>query len=164
MAHLFIAAYPAHIPTFLHPFFTLLQSDPSVTGNFDPIFLVIHLFNEIALEIHDSTVKSARLWSKDRQERDGKIRDVIRSSGDEALAVEGLLGITDKALSAGEGKWLEIAELAMKTMGAWTRESDVDHADLSLGGLGRFPHSKNSSLLSSTIVGPLCPHSLGEHP
>lgn len=122
LAHLFIASYPAHLPTFLHPFFTLLQSDPSRNGNYDPIYLVINLFNEIALEIHDSTVKSARPWSKDRQERDGNIRDVIRSSGDEALAIEGLLGVAEKALDMKESKWMDIAELAMRTLGAWTRE------------------------------------------
>ncbi|KAI9638936.1 armadillo-type protein [Dioszegia hungarica] len=117
IAHLFIASYPTHIPSFLHPFFTLLQSEQS-----DSILLSIHILNEIALEIHDSTIKSARPWSKDRQERDGNIRDVIRSSGDEALAVKGLLGIADKALTRG---WTEIAELAMKTLGAWTPWVDL---------------------------------------
>lgn len=114
MAHLFIGSYPATLPTFLHPLFTLLQSD-----QIDSVLFVINIFNEIALEIHDSTVRSARPWSKDRQERDGNIRDVIRSSGDEALAVEGLLGITDKALSR---NWPDVAALAMKTMGAWIRK------------------------------------------
>lgn len=137
LAHLFIATYPSTIPSFLHPFFSLIHSDPSSSTspagspNFDPILLVIHLLNEIALEIHDSTVKSARSWSKERQERDGRIRDVIRSSGDETQAMEGMVEVAEKALRALEGgkdekgKWLEVGELALRTISAWTRMSRV---------------------------------------
>ena len=117
LAHLFIDAYPTHIPSFLHPFFPLLQSDHP-----DPVYLVIHLFNEIALEIHDSTIRSARPFSQTRFVRDGNIRDSIRQSGDEASAVQGMLGVAQRAIDQG-GKWLDVGELAMKTLATWTRKS-----------------------------------------
>jgi exportin-T len=116
LAHLFIDSYPATIPSFLHPFFPLLGSD-----HHDPVYLVIHLLNEIALEIHDSTMRSARPFSQTRFLRDGNIRDSIRSSGDEASAVQGMLQVAQRALDQG-GKWLEVGDFAMKTLATWTRE------------------------------------------
>ena len=57
------------------------------------------------------------------------IRDVIRSSGDESIAVNGMLRLSEEGLDVlrrrndpYEKLWLEIADLAMKTLGMWTRE------------------------------------------
>ena len=78
-------------------------------------------------------MRSARVWSASRQQRDGEIRDLIRTSGDERLAVEGLLSLAAKTLDTIESgsttdrqKWVELAEQAMRTLAAWTRES-LDH-------------------------------------
>ena len=118
LAHLFIDVYPSHIPSFLHPFFPLLQ--PTNPDNLDPVYLVIHLFNEIALEIHDSTIRSSRPFSQTRLQRDGHIRDSIRVTGDEALAVQGMLTVVQNAVERG-GKWTDVGELALKTLATWTR-------------------------------------------
>jgi len=83
---------------------------------------------EIAQEVHDSTIKSARSFTDGRHARDGFIRDTIRSSGDERLAVDGLVGLVETSLNViergGEGtrSWIETADLALKALGAWIRE------------------------------------------
>jgi len=132
LAYLFIDVYPHNIPSFLHPFFQLLSpSDPSSSKgpNLHPVLLAIRLLLEIAQEVHDSTIKSARNFSNGRHARDGAIRDAIRSTGDERLAVEGLVGLVETALSVVEGggqdrqKWIETADLALKALGAWIRKS-----------------------------------------
>ena len=108
-----------------------MPSDPSSsTGqtNFHPVLLTIRLLSEIALEVHDSTMKSARAYVKSRQDKDGQIRDAIRTSGDERLAVDGLLALSAKALDRLEGgsaertKWEEVGSSALRTLAAWTRE------------------------------------------
>jgi len=130
VAHLFLNVYPDTIPTFLQPFLALLSPpDTSLSRqNFHPPSLATRLLSEIAQEIHDTTFRSARFWSETRQQRDGMIRDVIRSSGDERSAVDGMLGLAEKGLGVIEGggnsekqKWLEMVDLAMKTMATWTR-------------------------------------------
>ncbi|KAL1411126.1 pre-tRNA nuclear export protein [Vanrija albida] len=126
IAHLFLTTYPASIPTFLHPFLNLLVPSDSATS-LNPSLLVIHLLIEIALEIHDNIIKSARAWSNERQLRDGSIREVIRSSGDERMAVEGLLSLANKGvgLSKGNAKWLEVTQAALKALGHWTPWVDL---------------------------------------
>lgn len=86
--------------------------------------LVTRLLSEIALEIHDSVMRSTREYSRDRQQRDGRVRDVIRSSGDERLAVEGMLSLAGKGLglSSGNKQWLEATQLALKALASWTRK------------------------------------------
>jgi exportin-T len=123
--------YPNNIPTFLHPFFELLSpSEPSSSKgpNLHPILLAVRLLLEIAQEIHDSTIKSARNYTVGRHARDGLIRDSIRSTGDERLAVDGLVNLVETALgvvesgSGDRAKWIETADLALKALGAWIRE------------------------------------------
>ncbi|WWD20310.1 exportin-T [Kwoniella shandongensis] len=132
VAHLFLNVYPSTISTFLHPFFALLTpSDPSSsTGvNLHPPLLTIRVLSEIAQEVHDSTLKSARSYSKDRQSRDGVVRDVIRSSGDEKLAVDGMLALAERGMDAIEkgegGKWAEVVDATLKTLAAWTPWVDL---------------------------------------
>lgn len=122
IAHLFLNVYPSVIPTFLHPFLALLA--PSDSGNPQVSLLVTHLLREIAQEIHDNVIRSARAFSKERQHRDGVIRDVIRSSGDERLAVEGMLKLASKGLelSKSDPKWLEATQMALKTLASWARK------------------------------------------
>ncbi|WVQ66053.1 uncharacterized protein L199_004231 [Kwoniella botswanensis] len=126
IAHLFLNAYPITIPTFLRPLFALLT--PTST-NFHPALLTLRVLTEIAQEVHDVTLRSARKFSKDRQQRDGEVRDVIRSSGDERLAMEGMLGLVEKGLDAleqgGEAKWLDVVETALRTMVTWTPWVDL---------------------------------------
>jgi exportin-T len=56
------------------------------------------------------------------------IRDSIRSTGDERLAVDGLVNLVETALgvvesgSGDRAKWIETADLALKALGAWIRE------------------------------------------
>ncbi len=95
--------------------------------------------------------------------RDGTIRDVIRSSGDERLAVEGLLGLSEKGLDLIEGatagqkqKWLDLVELALKTLATWTRQSFRLEISFiltpnSLGGPYSLPHSEDLDLLSPPL-------------
>lgn len=130
LAYLFIDSYPNNIPTFLHPFFELLSpQDPqsSKSPNFHPILLAVRLLIEIAQEVHDSVIKSARSFTDGRHARDGFIRDSVRSSGDERLAVDGLVGLVETSLGVverggdGSQKWVETADLALKALGAWIR-------------------------------------------
>jgi exportin-T len=131
LAYLFIDSYPNNIPTFLHPFFELLSpQDPqsSKSPNLHPILLAVRLLIEIAQEVHDSVIKSARSFTDGRHARDGFIRDSIRSSGDERLAVDGLVGLVETSLGVvemggdGSQKWVETADLALKALGAWIRK------------------------------------------
>ncbi|TXT13691.1 hypothetical protein VHUM_01058 [Vanrija humicola] len=126
LSHLFLNTYPTVIPTFLHPFLNLLVPSDSATS-LNPSLLVIHLLIEIALEIHDNIIKSARAWSNERQLRDGSIREAIRSTGDERMAVEGLLSLANKgvALSKGNAKWLEVSQAALKALVHWTPWVDL---------------------------------------
>lgn len=105
----------ANIPTFLHPFVSLLSASSSSAH---PPLLALHLLSEIALEVHDTTMRSARSWSKARQDRDGLIRDAIRTTGDERLAMDGMLAFAERNLSSAP----ERAELAVKVLAQWTRE------------------------------------------
>jgi exportin-T len=78
--------------------------------------------------VHDSVIKSARSFTDGRHARDGFIRDSIRSSGDERLAVDGLVGLVETSLGVverggdGSQKWVETADLALKALGAWIRK------------------------------------------
>lgn len=73
-------------------------------------------------------VKSARVFHPERLKKDGVIRDTIRSSGDERLAVDGLVRLVETSLSVMEGggenrqKWLETGDLALKALSAWIRK------------------------------------------
>lgn len=127
ISQLFLRAFPSHIPTFLHPFFALLSPPTSSPPNLHPQLLAIRLLLEIAQEIHDTTLKTARIMTKERQERDGVVRDVIRSSGDDKTAVEGMLGIIEKGLEqinsgSSSDKWAEAVDATLKTLSAWIRK------------------------------------------
>lgn len=127
ISQLFLRAFPSHIPTFLHPFFALLSPPTSSPPNLHPQLLAIRLLLEIAQEIHDTTLKTARIMTKERQERDGVVRDVIRSSGDDKTAVEGMLGIIEKGLEqinsgSNSDKWAEAVDATLKTLSAWIRK------------------------------------------
>lgn len=132
LAYLLIDSYPSNIPTYLHPFFELLTPpDPSSskTPNFHPILLAVRLLIEVAQEVHDSAIKSARDFSAARLARDGAVRDAIRSSGDERLALDGLVRLVEASLSVVEGggneqrqKWVDVADLALKALLSWIRE------------------------------------------
>lgn len=127
ISQLFLRAFPSHIPTFLHPFFALLSPPTSSPPNLHPQLLTIRLLLEIAQEIHDTTLKTARIMTKERQERDGVVRDVIRSSGDDKTAVEGMLGIIEKGLEqinsgTNSDKWAEAVDATLKTLSAWIRK------------------------------------------
>lgn len=128
ISQLFLRAFPSHIPTFLHPFFALLSPPTSSPPNLHPQLLTIRLLLEIAQEIHDTTLKTARIMTKERQDRDGVVRDVIRSSGDDKTAVEGMLGIIEKGLEQinrgnDSDKWAEAVDATLKTLSAWIRTS-----------------------------------------
>lgn len=113
------------------------------------------------MEIHDSTIKSARAFSTSRQEKDGLIRDRIRTTGDEKLAVAGLLGLAVKGLDimqagqAGASKWEGVVCQALKTLASWTRESPFGYhvwfiLIVSLGGSFGRSHTRNISILHSS--------------
>ncbi|WWC73701.1 exportin-T [Kwoniella pini CBS 10737] len=147
IAHLFLNVYPNTIPTFLHPLFALLT--PSSSNGLNPTFLTIQVLTEIAQEVHDTTLRSARRYSKDRQERDGVVRDVIRSSGDERIAVEGMLGLIEKGLEQGEdSQWLKLVEATLRTMVTWTPWVDlsVSLSPSSLSLYHRILRSQNMTL------------------
>lgn len=113
LAYFFLDSY-ANIPTFLHPFFSLLSSASEQTP-----LLTLHLLSDIALEVHDTTMKSARTWSKARQERDGMIRDAIRTTGDERMAMEGMMAFAERNLATSPDR----AEHTIRVLAQWTRES-----------------------------------------
>jgi exportin-T len=126
LAQLFTSSYPDIIPTFLHPFLNLLVPQDGATNLHLPL-LVTHLLVEIAQEIHDATTREfsrrSMVWAKELNLRDGRIRDAIRSSGDERLAVDGLLTLARKGLGqCNNAKWLEVTDFAIRALAAWTRE------------------------------------------
>ena len=126
---LFLISYPANIPSFLHPFFDFLRPTDAIGGNFNPCLLSLHLLNEIALETHDIAIRSARPYSSERLKRDGLIRDHIRTSGDEKLAVGSLLALAEQGLShivtGNRCQWHDVVELALTTLAAWTRRCNL---------------------------------------
>lgn len=89
--------------------------------------LSIRLIYEIAGEIHDATLRSARAWSEDRFKRDGAIRDMIRTRGDGVAVINALFAIVRQGVErveAGErGKWVELVEWTIIAIAAWTRKS-----------------------------------------
>lgn len=105
-------------------------------------------------------MRSARSWSEQRQIRDGLIRDYVRQSGDERVALESLLRLTEKGLvvleagGADQAKWLEVAELSMKTMAGWTREcsSAWFQDELILGQHGSISPHPSHQILSTSIA------------
>ncbi|KAK4688536.1 exportin-T, partial [Tremellales sp. Uapishka_1] len=129
----FIISYVTSIPTFLHPYFELLSvPSPSSSTNLDPPILTCHLLVEIAQEVHDSTLRSAREITDGRLARDADARDAVRQRGDERLAVEGLLGLAESGLEVisrgGDGqlaKWKEAVELAVKALALWAPWIDI---------------------------------------
>lgn len=73
--------------------------------------------------------------TKERQDRDGVVRDVIRSSGDDKTAVEGMLRIIEKGLEQINGgndsdKWAEAVDATLKTLSAWIRTSFSSYCGL----------------------------------
>jgi exportin-T len=129
LAHLFVNTFPTPITNFLHPFFALLAPpDPSSSKqNFHPPLLAMRLLSEISLEVHDTTIRATRDYNAARQQKDGTIRDSIRTTGDERLAVDGLLGLAQKGLdvvesgSGDRNKWIDVTSQALKTLASWIR-------------------------------------------
>nr|ODN95651.1 exportin-T [Cryptococcus depauperatus CBS 7855] len=133
ITQLFLQSYPSHIPTFLRPFLALLSSPASSPPDLRPQLLTIRFLLEIAQEIHDTTLKTARVMTKERQDRDGVIRDAVRSNGDDKMAVEAMSCVLEKGLEeVGRGqspeKWGEAVESTLKTFGAWIPWIDLDVA------------------------------------
>jgi exportin-T len=126
IAHLFIHTYETLQPEFLKSFVSLLASP---TPPFHAALLSIRLIYEIAGEIHDATLRSARAWSDERFKRDGAIRDMIRTRGDGVAVIGALFGVVRQGVDrveAGErGKWAELVELAIAAIAAWTRECQL---------------------------------------
>lgn len=126
LAQLFTATYPDIIPSFLQTFLSLLVPQDGATNLHIPL-LVLHLLVEIAQEIHDATTREfsrrSLVWAKQLNLRDGRIRDAIRASGDERLAVKNLLILANKGLPlSSDSKWFEITDFTIRALAAWARE------------------------------------------
>ena len=132
LALLFISLYP----TLQSP--PLPSSSPSLLQNLLPMLkpsvnphttlLILHTLVEINEEVHDTLLKSARPYTAERGERDGKLRDEVREK--EATAMhEAVLSVWEEALGrmeGGEGQgWAEVVEWAVRAYGGYVRESET---------------------------------------
>ncbi|KAG9000427.1 pre-tRNA nuclear export protein [Tulasnella sp. JGI-2019a] len=87
VALLFLRSYPERWPEFFPTMYSLLRpslQDPDTNGaGLPPInphisVLFLRVLNEISGEVHDQILKSARVWTEDRQNRDIRVRSTIR--------------------------------------------------------------------------------------
>ena len=88
--------------------------------------LILHTLVEINEEVHDTLLKSARPYTAERNERDGKLRDEVREKEAPAMH-EAILSVWEEALGrmeGGEGQgWAEVVEWAVRAYGGYVRES-----------------------------------------
>ncbi|GHJ86694.1 hypothetical protein NliqN6_3096 [Naganishia liquefaciens] len=124
----FLRLYPNPSSDFLKPFLSFL--DISVTSqstsNLHTTLLTLHLLCEIASEIHDPLLRSARSFAGDRNKRDGLVRDSLRATGDTQAVIEGTLVLVERGMNVtGQPMMEEAVEWALRTLAAWAPWVDI---------------------------------------
>lgn len=121
----FLRLYPTPSSDFLKPFLSFLNipASSSTANNLHTTLLTLHLLCEIASEVHDPLLRSARSFAGDRNKRDGLVRDSLRATGDTKAVIEGTLALVERGMNVtGQPMLEEAVEWSLKTLAAWARE------------------------------------------
>lgn len=125
----FLRLYPTPVPDFLNPFLAFLKL-PLPSGSspsFEPIIITLRMLCEIAAEVHDPLLRTARNWSAERNYRDGQIRDSVRVRGEVKTIVDVLVDMVEKALESGtQGPPQEVIDLALNVLVTWSPWVDIN--------------------------------------
>ena len=79
---------------------------------------------EIAAEVHDPLLKSARIWTAERNSRDGQIRDSLRTRGEVKIILDGLVKLVEQGIGSNGGSGVqEVIDWSLNTLATWARES-----------------------------------------
>ncbi|KAJ9097300.1 hypothetical protein QFC21_004969 [Naganishia friedmannii] len=125
---IFLRVYPTPSSDFLKPFLSFLNVPQSSAqaNQLQTTLMTLHLLCEIASEVHDPLLKSARSFAGDRNRRDGMVRDSLRATGDTKAVIEGALGLVERGMNVtGQPMLEESVEWALKTLGAWAPWVDI---------------------------------------
>lgn len=144
----FLRLYPTPSPDFLKPFLAFLDipTSSASTNTLQTTLLTLHLLCEIASEVHDPLLKSARSFAGDRNKRDGMVRDSLRATGDTEAVIKGTLALVEKGMNvAGQPLFEEAVEWGLRTLAAWARKHLLDSVTahtlrVSFDSLGRHFH------------------------
>ncbi|TIC30446.1 hypothetical protein E3Q10_02161 [Wallemia mellicola] len=126
-----IQAYDKTHPNIIIDFLSLIKQGNSLNQRTTP--LVLHILDEINLELSDSIMRAARDWSSERHIRDGHIRDAIRSK-DAPTIIENLLNIirelTVMYANGGSDLWSlkaieESLALSINVFAGWSHWVDI---------------------------------------
>lgn len=121
----FLRLYPSPSPDFLKPFLSFLDipTSSAQANTLQTTLLTLHLLCEIASEVHDPLLKSARSFAGDRNKRDGMVRDSLRATGDTEAVIKGTLALVEKGMNiTGQPMFEEAVEWSLKTLAAWARK------------------------------------------
>ncbi len=132
-----------------------------------PTILTLHVLCEIAAEVHDPLLKSARAHSEERRVRDGAVRDHLRSNGDTKRVMEALEGLVERGMdNVGQPVWSEAVEWALRATCSWARKWLMSGGPLecnhltavcaSYNSLGRHLH-RHHPFLPLPLPTPRCP-------
>jgi exportin-T len=95
-----------------------------------PTIITLRMLCEIAAEVHDPLLKSARKWTAERNSRDGQIRDSLRIRGEVKIILDGLVKLVEQGIRSNGGTGLqEVIDWSLNTLATWARE---------LGKIARF--------------------------
>lgn len=129
LALCFLRLYPTPVPDFLTPFLSFLDIPTSSTldQNTQPTIITLRLLCEIAAEVHDPLLRSARRWTEERNARDGQVRDTLRIRGEVKVIMEGLVRLVELGLkSEGVPAMQEIMEWSLNTLATWAPWVDIN--------------------------------------
>jgi hypothetical protein len=88
-----------------------------------PTLVTLHVLCEIAAEVHDPLLKSARVHSEERRLRDALVRDHLRGGGDTKRVMEALESLVTRGMDKVDvPAWAEAVEWALRAMCSWARE------------------------------------------
>ncbi len=120
----FLRLYPSSLPDFLQPFLLFLSAPESSTAaTMSPALVTLHMLCEIAGEVHDPLLKSARQHTEERRLRDMHVRDSLRQRDDSKLVMEALERLVQRGLQKVDDRvWVEAVEWGLRAMCSWARE------------------------------------------
>jgi len=127
----FLRLYPFSVPNFLQPFLVFLNAPESSTqaNAMSPTLVTPHVLCEIAAEVHDPLLKSARAHSEERRVRDALVRDHLRGGGDTKRVMEALESLVTRGMDKiNVPAWTEAVEWALRAMCSWAPWVDISIA------------------------------------
>jgi len=88
-----------------------------------PTIITLRMLCEIAAEVHDPLLKSARKWTAERNSRDGQIRDSLRIRGEVKIILDGLVKLVEQGIRSNGGTGIqEVVDWSLNTLATWARE------------------------------------------